>query len=297
MKWQLPVIWRLRPEWLVGAMALVAGVAGAFLANRYVTQRTALAEERLTERYAPRSIVVAATDIKAGDIIKAPGLAARNVPTAFVPNDAVASEEVDSVLATRAAIDIKRGSPIQLAALRAVGGNEGLASALEGGRRALTIAVDQINSLDGQLAAGDYVDIVLSQTEGTGARLTPLLQRVQVLAAGGQIHGVTGSSQGLGEQNINTVTFSLTSEEAARLILAEQVGDISVLLRAPQDARPLDIRLRHSSQLQGQAVRSSTAMQRAERVELLIGGVSGGGLDRRWSVVGMASETVAKGSL
>jgi pilus assembly protein CpaB len=297
MNWQLPVTWRLRPEWLVGAMALVAGVGGALLANRYVTQRAALAEERLTQRYTPRSIVVAAADIKAGDIINATGLAARDVPMAFVPNDAVASEEVGNVLAMRAAIDIKRGSPLQLAALRAVGGNEGLASALEGGRRALTIAVDQINSLDGQLAAGDYVDIVLSQTEGTGARLTPLLQRVQVLAAGGQIHGLTGRSLGPAEQSINTVTFSLTSEEAARLILAEQIGEISVLLRAPQDAHPLDIRLRHSSQLQGQTARSSAAMQRLERVELLIGGAAGRGLDRRWSVVGMASESLAKGAL
>jgi pilus assembly protein CpaB len=297
MNWHFPVTWRLRPEWLIAAMALTAGVVGAHLANRYLTQRTALAEQRLTERYTPRSIVVAATDIKAGDILSTPGLAARNVPTAYVPNDAVATEDVGSVLAMRTAIDIKRGSPIQLAAVRAVAGNEGLASALEGGRRALTIAVDQINSLDGQLTAGDYVDIVLSQTEGAGAKLTPLLQRVQVLAAGGQIHGLAGSSPGPAEQNINTVTFSLTAEEAARLILAEQVGEISVLLRAPQDARPLEMRVSHSSQLQGQTTHSNAPTKPAERVELLIGGTAGRGLDRRWSVVGMASENIKKGQL
>jgi pilus assembly protein CpaB len=284
-----------RAEWLIGVGAIVAGLSGALFASRYIAQRATAVEQRYTQRYASRSIVVAANDIKAGESLGVAALAARSVPAAFAPEDAVASDQVSRILATRAAIDIKRGSPIQLGAVRAANPAEGLAAAVDGGRRAVTIAVDQVNSLDGQLSAGDYVDIFYSRAEGGDATLSPLLQRVQILAAAGRISGVKADGLAPSDESIHTITLSLTSNDAARLLLAEQTGLLSVLLRSPSDDQPVNVRVRHSRQLQEAVAPARPGVLRQERIELLVGG--GAQLDRRWMVVGSAASTRPEESL
>jgi pilus assembly protein CpaB len=87
----------------------------------------------------------------------------------------------------------------------------------------------------------------MSRTTGEGDRVTlPLLQNVLVLAAGRDLGGeVQNAQQGAGAgqpnntvqagHNISMVTLSVTLEEAALLVFAQDRGRLSLVMRNPDD--------------------------------------------------------------
>jgi hypothetical protein len=96
-------------------------------------------------------------------------------------------------------------------------------------------------------------------------------------------------------KDFNTITLSITPDEAARIVLAQHSGSLAVVLRTPGDDAPVIIHVRRSQDLrEWPAPVSRRHVLPGERVELLIGG--GGGLapQRAWLFVGppapMASE-------
>jgi pilus assembly protein CpaB len=99
------------------------------------------------------------------------------------------------------------------------------------GRRAMSIAVDEISSISGMLEPGDSIDLMLT-TDQKGKKLTfPVIQSVLVLAAGQR---VTTDSSGE-KRSYSTITLDTTPEEARRLIIAREAGKLTALLRNPQD--------------------------------------------------------------
>ena len=74
----------------------------------------------------------------------------------------------------------------------------------------------------------------------------------------------------------STVTLLVDAEEAARIILAQRTGSLSVALRPVADAAPSQLHTRDSRNLlQGGTAIGRSAGSRDNRIELLLGGFGG----------------------
>ena len=106
------------------------------------------------------------------------------------------------------------------------------ASRVAVGRRAMTVPVDEINSISGLLEPGDQIDLIVT-IDRKGKKLTLLLlQSVQVMATGQR--AVDGPKDGERKQ-YSTVTINTTPEQAKNVIIARDIGKVTALLRNPDD--------------------------------------------------------------
>jgi pilus assembly protein CpaB len=231
----------------------------------------------LNARYRPSEVIVAARDLPAGQAIKADMLALRGMPRDFIPSGALNGSQAKAIIGQRLAIGLRRGDPLQ-AAIVSSRDDQLLSNLVHLGGRALTIPVDEMNSMAGLLGAGDVVDLFYSRSRGDGATLAPLLERVVVLAAGEAIASDKVVSHRPVEpgRGFSTLTILVTPEDAARVVLAQSTGSLTVLLRSPADEGPVAIATRNSRELFVQNRAGSRRERDAqESIELIVGGAGG----------------------
>ncbi|MBK7116382.1 MAG: Flp pilus assembly protein CpaB [Proteobacteria bacterium] len=264
----------LQSNLLLGGVALISGALAAWMGERQLEERAHGLERDMQQRYEPAAYVVASRDVSRGQTIDASLLAVRSMPKAYAPVDAVAPADAGLLMGSRAAIGIRRGTPVAPAALVPPLVGNRLSEQLPAGMRALTIQVDQLNALSGHLQAGDLVDLCYSRTRGSGAVLVPLLQRVRVLATGDLTEtqlDLLSTGQRAGEFSSVTLLVSIT--DAQRLVLAEQTGRITLLLRRRADEGTIDARTFDSGDLlKTLHAGVSDQTRRSLSVELLVGG-------------------------
>ena len=93
--------------------AVVLGIAFFFGAQHYLRSYLSAAEEKLAGQYAPKRIVVASTDIQAGDAVSMANVAARTVPSRFVSSNSLSPDEFDSIAGQRVVVALHPGDPIE----------------------------------------------------------------------------------------------------------------------------------------------------------------------------------------
>ncbi|KUK31496.1 MAG: Pilus assembly protein, Flp-type [Thermoanaerobacterales bacterium 50_218] len=119
----------------------------------------------------------------------------------------------------------------------------GLSYLVPQGKRAVTVAVDEVSAVGWHVRPGDHVDIIGtievpmpgrgSQGERENRVITVVaLQDVEVLAVGTNVEIVRDQEK---EKKIETktVTLAVTLEEAKPLVLADEEGKIRMALRSP----------------------------------------------------------------
>ena len=130
---------------------------------------------------------------------------------------------------------IARNEPILLNKATASNQPATLSSMLKPGKRAVTVRVDDVRGVAGFIQPGDLVDVVLIRTEAVsrsnGSYSDVILQSAKVLA----IDQVTGERT---EQPIiaKAVTLEVNVEDAQKILLAANIGRLSLILRQPAQA-------------------------------------------------------------
>lgn len=276
----------LQSNLVLGIAALLAGALAAWLGARQLDQRVASMELEVTRRYATAPYIVASRDVPRGEKLDASLLSIRSMPRAFAPTDALAPDNAGLLIGGRTAVGIRRGTPVVQAAVLPVTTGERLSEQLPDGLRALTIQVDQLNAISGHLEAGDRVDLYYSRNRGTGAVLVPLLQKVRVLATG-EVTETRLQSRPADQQpsDFSSVTLLVTATDAQRVVLAEQTGNLTLLLRGAADEGLLESRTFDSAELLRPVQASQRSRPNLPSVELLIGG-NGITPARSWLVPG-----------
>ncbi|WP_194715393.1 Flp pilus assembly protein CpaB [Noviherbaspirillum soli] len=237
MKLALPSFPRPGKTTLVLGFALVIGVIAALAANRFLSARIDAIEAR--SRTAMVEVVVARTDLPKGQEIGPGNVALRPIPRDYAHSNALTNDSFGSAVGRKLAYNIKGGEMLLSSMLEA--SKPATFSARVGmGWRAMTVAVDEINSISGLLEPGDVIDLIAS-LDRKGNKLTmPLLQGVQVIATGQRLvdDPVTGE-----RKQYATVTLNVTPSQATTLIAARDGGKITALLRNPGDrqAAPGDV--------------------------------------------------------
>ena len=126
---------------------------------------------------------------------------------------------------------LKQGEPVLRSKVTGPGQRASLAAVLEDGKRAVTVRVDDVRGVAGFVLPGDFVDIVMIADELSSKHQSYsdiLLEHVKVLAID-QL-----ASEGEEKPKVaQAVTLEVTKEQAQKILLATNIGKLSLLLGRP----------------------------------------------------------------
>lgn len=184
------------------------------------------------------SVPVVKEKIAARTIITADMLVIEQMIAAQIHPDALLEEE--HITGSTASASLFPGEQFLQQRLVAPGEKgAGLAYIISPGKRAMTVAVDEVSGVGRMVLPGDRVDIIAlleeEQEERRLAYAALVVQNVRVLAVGQVLETDDLSVEA------STISLEITPEEALRLALAADQGAIKLLLRGVTDPAPIFI--------------------------------------------------------
>ncbi len=222
---------------LLAVAVLLAG-ATAFLVRSTLNQRPAVATTVAPSRPAPqKSVLVAATALGRGQILKPGDTAWRPWPDTAIANDFIVSgtNPEKSFAGWVAREPIGAGEPVLKSKIVDPGDRGFLAAVLQPGMRAISIAVDQIADVSGFVLPGDRVDLLidLSSTEGAGGN-GPQRKAAATVLRDIRVIGVDQRANSKDGQPVvaRTATLEVTPKQSEIVALAGEMGKLILTLRS-----------------------------------------------------------------
>src|SRR5690606_3689521 len=195
----------------IGFGALAVFGARGYLAERLAIERARLEPARTTATVA---VVVARRDLEAGALVDPESMAVREIPADLVPGSAVLPERFDEHAGARITQPMRSGEPLLAQAIAGVD-DATFSSRIRPGIRAMSVLVDEVNSVSGMLQPGDRIDLLFTVRPPVGPGTPPaqevtstLLQDVAVLATGRQVRAEAGEPGGMRHVTANAVEAS-----------------------------------------------------------------------------------------
>lgn len=206
--------------------AIVMGALAAFLAVNWLRSQSRLAGQQPTQ-----TVVVASSPLAVGAALSDSNLSeipwAASVP---LPDGAFTSKKNLLKDGKRLVLTaIERNEPVLRAKVTGPGQSGSLSSQLEADKRAVTVSVDDVRGVAGLIRPSDRVDVVLIRSQSgvnTHAYSDVILQNVKVLALDQSTSDITGKPT-----VAKAVTLEVTPEEAQKVLLAANIGRLSLVLR------------------------------------------------------------------
>ena len=224
---------KLKKTWLILGVAAVIGVLAALAARSFLSNQIEAIEARGKGKTV--NVLVAKRELKRGDKLSSDTVAVRAVPVDYTHSGAILPDAFSRVDGQPLAYPVRPGEMILWGLM------EGkrvptFSARVEIGHRAMTVPVDEINSISGMLEPGDIIDLLVT-IDQKGKKVTlPLMQSVQVMATGQR--AVDGAKDGE-RKSFSTVTIDATPAQAENVIIARDAGRVTALLRNPDDKRRL----------------------------------------------------------
>lgn len=228
MKFQFQKI-KPTKTWLVLGIAMGVGLLAALAARSFLASQMDAIENR--NKGTQINLVVAKRELKRGDLLTRDTVSIRSVPVDYAHSLALQPSELDRFDGKPLAHPVKPGELILWSML------EGkkvptFSARVETGHRAITVPVDEINSISGLLEPGDLIDLMVTVDQKGKKFTVPLLQVVRVMATGQRSVDDPKSGE---RRQYSTVTLDATPEQAQNVIVAREAGKITALLRNPGD--------------------------------------------------------------
>ena len=233
-------------------IAIACGVLAALMGWAYLKAK----ESQYRNAYKPAaqvmvSVVVPKVDIGKAQTLSSENVAALQMPSEYLPSNAVLAQDWSRVENRMTVTPLQRGRPITWDAIDSAVASR-LSENVELGKRLKTVQVNKINSFDGMLRPGDRIDLLGSFSAGdVGLQQQPnysdevvmtVLENVEILAAGREDatgkkyerHQDRNSVDGF-NMSFTTLSLMLTPTQAARVEVAEKAGELVAVLRNPKD--------------------------------------------------------------
>lgn len=233
-----------------------AAMIGATLATTVGVVALILYQERFEQEAsggAPIPVLVAAEDLPLGTVLTDEMLAVRDLPESYVEPRHIPAAEANRVIGLRISSAVRANESLLWTDLANSEQRRDLSALVQDGMRAFTIRADPTASFGGLLRPGDRVDVLLTVEQGGGHETAPIAQNLLVLAAGRDLGG-RSSSATPGE--VNQITLSVTLEQSQILALAQERGEIHLVLRNPDDIQIVERAPAKTSQGLMEAIRS-----------------------------------------
>ena len=219
-----------RSQFAILIVAIAMGGGAAYLTRGWLHAQMNAAAARQPADH----IVVAAEPLAYGATVTSDSITEVPWFTSAVPEGAFTAKD-DLLSGGRRIVlsPLKRGEPILSSKVTGPGQRASLATLLDEGKRAVTVRVDDVRGVAGFVLPGDFVDLVMIADEVSSKRQSYsdiLLEHVKVLAVD-QI-----ASEADGKPTVaRAVTVEVTKEQAQKILLATNVGKLSLLLSRPTE--------------------------------------------------------------
>ena len=205
------------------ALSVLAGIAAVLLAARWMGQQAA-SDMTMAQ--------VATRDLVPGQAITAPMLQAIAWPTGALPAGAFNDPKKLEGRVVRSSIF--KGEPVLAPKLAPEGTKAGLDSVIKEGHRAISVRVNEVVGVAGFLAPGSYVDLLVNIKDERDKQISRVvLQRIMVLAVAQEAQRPDESKPKV----VNAVTLEVTPEQAEKIDLARNIGELSLMLRNQVDTK------------------------------------------------------------
>lgn len=231
---KLPRLKIFRPSktWIVLGVALGVGLLAALVAQSYLSDQ--MARIQALGKGNAVSLVVAKTDLTEGTRLSSDNLAVRAIPAEYAQSTAVVPGDFPRIEGRVIGAGIKAGELVLWGLLKDRQ-PPAFSSRIAAGHRAITLPIDEINSISGMLEPGDRIDLMVTLDQKGQKAIVPLLLGVTVMATGQRSVDDPKSGE---RRQYSTVTLDTDPQEARNLIVARELGRITALLRNPQDPAP-----------------------------------------------------------
>jgi len=227
----------LNRNWLMLGGALALGLVATVLVYKLLQDRLAAIDAANQNAHRMVAVVVAKGPVPAGTAVAKELFALRQIPAEYVTPTSIVPEQFGNILGQKLAIPLQSGEVLTAAKVEQP--NPAFSTTLANGNRALTTEVDEINSISGMLRPTDRIDLMVT-ARGTGtnaAEVTfPLITNVEVLATGQVTRPAQDADGDTREHMYNTITLSVSPEDAQRIVVAKNSGKLNAVLRNPEDA-------------------------------------------------------------
>lgn len=217
-------------------LALVSGLLAAYLAINFLGDDGG-------QQQADQSsgdvvdVVVAARDMDVGTVLSPDDVTLVKWPAEAVP--AGYSGDLSEVVGRGVLFPVSQNEPLLSNKLARSEAGGGLPIVIPEGKRAVSVAVDQIIGVAGFVLPGTRVDVVATLSpggQGDDTESEIILQNIEVLSAGQMYQRQVGGEP----MTVSVVTLLVTPEQAEQLTLATSDGLIQLALRNPLDLAEVD---------------------------------------------------------
>ncbi len=218
-------------------LSLVLGAVGVFYSKQYIETQISFYKAQLEKTETLIDVVVPRRSLRRGEILRQDDLVTRPIPEQFYDTNSVTASTFEVAIGQRVDFDIDEGRPLLWAHLEG-GQTPTFSGKVPQGLRAMTIRVDEINSISGFLQPKDRIDLLLTFGDGVGKQIFPLIQNLNVIATGVQTF-VNKKGGADANRAFTTITIQVTPEHAQKITLSQSLGKLTAMLRNPDDESPL----------------------------------------------------------
>ncbi len=216
--------------------SLTLGVIGVFFSKRYIEDEITAYKASLEKSEEMVEVVVPARKLNRGELVAQADLTLREIPIQYIDSNSITGSTFEAAVGQRVEFAIDRGKPMLWAHLEG-GQTPTFSGKVPTGLRAMTIRVDEVNSLSGFLQPKDKIDLLLTYGDRDEKQILPLIQNLNVIATGVQTFV---DKQNSGKRAFSTITIQASPEQAKKITLSQQFGTITAMLRNPDDESQLN---------------------------------------------------------
>ena len=285
MALKLPSI-RINKTWLMLIVAVALALLATLLTTQYLKSREAAISEEVaarTKQGGPKiAVAVPIKDLPVGTPLDQSLIAAREVSADLLYPDAILADDFEKYKGQALIRPVLHGRPLLRADLRPMYAD--FAGTLIPGTRAMTIDVDELNSVAHMVQPGNLIDLMLvMKRDDGGDTVVPFMDKMKVLATGQKI--IQDGSDERGPQvkkglSYSNFTLEVTPTQAARLTLAQDLGKMRFTLRNEKDVTSEDFSVNSQNIFDEVTERANRSKSRQPHVtgtvEFIIGGQHGG---------------------
>jgi len=222
-------------RFLLFVASIGLGGIGVYFANEYIRAEVNGIRAQFETTEPMVDVVVPANNMLRGDTVESAYMSVRKIPAQYVDSNSVTASTFSQAEGQRLDFDIDAGTALLWAHLEG-GTTPTFSGKVPSGMRALTVHVDEINSVSGFLQPKDRIDLLFTHGDGDKQKTRPLIQNLSVIATGMQTM-VDKASYGA-QRVFSTITVQVNPIDAKKITLAQQIGSLTAVLRNPEDSDP-----------------------------------------------------------
>jgi pilus assembly protein CpaB len=223
-----------RSNLIILVLALIMGSIAALMAQSWIARHTA------PQAAVTGTVVVAAAQLPFGTVLTEDNTSEIPWTSGQLPEGSFA-KKIDLLKDGRrvALAPMEKSELVLRPKITAPGQRASLSVLLDEGQRAVTVRVDDVRGVAGFILPGDRVDVMLLRSEtrqgDTENSADILLEYVKVLAIDQLLN--ERPDQPTVATVAKAVTLQVNPEQAQKLLLAGNIGKLSLVLRQPGEAR------------------------------------------------------------